>query len=157
MATVIRDDRKDIDQAAEAAAKVESDIREFVRRDQFAPRRLREGRPADPRALPGAPQLQGQPQGQTQGQTHGDVPTAQTSAEINELIRHVSGGAMEEIDKVIEELQSVRGMLRSEGERVSREIAGYASLNTAAMTAMKIIAESMTQWKSPPGARAGDQ
>lgn len=147
MATVIRNDHKDIDQAAEAAAKVESDIREFVRRDQFAPRRLREGRPVDPRTLPGAPQLQGQ----------AEQPTAQNSAEINDLIRRVSGGAMEEIDKVIEELQSVRGMLRSEGERVSREIAGYASLNTAAMTAMKIIAESMTQWKAQPGARTTDQ
>ena len=147
MATVIRGDRKDIDQAAEAAAKVESDIREFVRRDQFAPRRLREGQPpnARPLTLPGAPQLQG------------ETPTPQTAADINDLIRRVSGGAMEEIDKVILELQGVREMLRSEGERVSREIAGYASLNTAAMTAMKIIAESMTQWKSAPTPRNPDQ
>ena len=39
-------------------------------------------------------------------------------------------------------------MLRSEGERVQREIAGYASLSQAAMTSMKIIADSMAQWKS---------
>jgi len=44
----------------------------------------------------------------------------------------------------------VREMLRNEGERVSREIAGYASLSHAAMTAMKVIADSLTQWKSAP-------
>jgi len=54
-------------------------------------------------------------------------------------------------------LQSVREMLRSEGERVTREISGYASLNAAAMTAMKIIAESMTQWKAAPTPRDGDR
>jgi hypothetical protein len=57
---------------------------------------------------------------------------------------------MEEIDRVILELQGVRDMLRSDGERVSREIAGYASLSHAAMTAMKVIADSLTQWKSTP-------
>jgi hypothetical protein len=45
-------------------------------------------------------------------------------------------------------------MLRSEGERVSREIAGYASLSHASMTAMKVISESLTQWKNAP-ARGG--
>lgn len=149
MATVIRGDRKDIDPAEDAAAKVESDIREFVRRDQFAPRRLREERSAPPRqgGLPGAIPLTG---------TQGAPVNAQHNQDINELIRRVSGGSMEEIDKVILELQSVRDMLRSEGERVSREISGYASLNAAAMTAMKIIAESMTQWKAQPTNRDHD-
>ena len=71
---------------------------------------------------------------------------------LNALIRRVSGASMEEIDRVIAELQTVRDMLRREGERVSREIAGYASLSHAAMTAMKVIGESVTQWKSAPGA-----
>ena len=57
---------------------------------------------------------------------------------------------MEEIDRVILELQSVRDMLRKEGERVSREIASYASLSHAAMTAMTVIADSLTQWKGAP-------
>jgi len=41
-------------------------------------------------------------------------------------------------------------MLRNEGERVSREIAGYASLSHAAMTAMKVIGDSLMQWKNAP-------
>lgn len=38
-------------------------------------------------------------------------------------------------------------MLDHKGERLSREIAGYASLNHAAMTAMKVIGDSLRQWK----------
>jgi hypothetical protein len=41
-------------------------------------------------------------------------------------------------------------MLRNEGERVSREIAGYASLTHASMTAMTVIADSLKQWKTAP-------
>jgi len=78
-------------------------------------------------------------------------PEAEPVADnLNALIRRVSGASMEEIDRVILELQGVRDMLRSEGERVSREIAGYASLSHAAMTAMKVIADSLAQWKSAP-------
>jgi len=69
---------------------------------------------------------------------------------LNELIRRVSGASMEEIDRVISELQSVSDMLRNEGERVSREIAGYASLSHALMTAMKVISDSLTLWRSGP-------
>ena len=54
---------------------------------------------------------------------------------------------MEGIDRVIRELESVRAMLRNEGERVSREVAGYASLNNASMTAMKVIGDSIKQWE----------
>ena len=46
------------------------------------------------------------------------------------------------------ELANVRDMLRGEGERVQREISGYASLSQTAMTSMKIIGDSLVQWKS---------
>lgn len=111
----------DIDQAATNA--FEGEIREFVRRDvAFVRRQRNETDPA------------------------GD-PVAEN---LNALIRRVSGASMEEIDRVILELQGVRDMLRNEGERVSREVAGYASLSHAAMTAMSVIADSLTQWKSAP-------
>jgi hypothetical protein len=110
----------EIDQAA--ANAFEGEIREFVRRDVSAGRR---------------------PRGD---ETAGD-PVADN---LNSLIRRVSGASMEEIDRVILELQSVRDMLRKEGDRVSREVAGYASLSHAAMTAMTVIADSLTQWKGEP-------
>ena len=111
----------DINQAA--ATAVEGEIREFVRRDVAFFRRQR---------------------GEVEG---GGDPVTDN---LNSLIRRVSGASMEEIDRVILELQGVRDMLRNEGERISREIAGYASLSHAAMTAMKVIADSLQQWKDGP-------
>jgi hypothetical protein len=68
----------------------------------------------------------------------------------NELVRQVSGTSIEEIDRVIRELEGVREMLRTEGERVSREIARYATLSYGATTAMRVIADSLKQWKETP-------
>jgi hypothetical protein len=54
----------------------------------------------------------------------------QLSAEqLNVLSRRASDASLVEIDRVILELQHMQGMLRSEGERVCQDIAGYASLN----------------------------
>ena len=107
----------------------EGEIREFIRRD-VAPRRTR-----------------------SEPVTAGD-PAAD---HVNQLIGQVSGASMEQIDRVILELQGVREMLRTEGERVTREISGFASLNHAAITAMRVVADSLAQWKNGaqvnPGAR----
>ena len=105
----------------QAVTTFEGEIREFVRRDVSIPRRQRSETEADP-----------------------------VAESLNNLIKRVSGASMDEIDRVILELQGVRDMLRNEGERVTREIASYASLSHAAMTAMKVIGDSLTQWKSAP-------
>jgi hypothetical protein len=110
----------DVDQAV--ATAFEGEIREFVRRDVAQLRRQRSE----------------------------DSTLEPISDNLNGLIRRVSGASMEEIDRVILELQGVRDMLRNEGERVGREIASYASLSQAAMTAMKVIGDSLTQWKNTP-------
>ncbi len=115
----------DVDQAA--AATFEGEIREFVRRDVSIMRRQRSE--SEPAPDPGADN-------------------------VNGLIRRVSGASMEEIDRVILELQSVREMLRNEGDRVSREVAGYASLSHASMTAMRVIAESLAHWKGTPNGQS---
>ena len=110
----------DVDQAA---ATAEGEIREFVRRDVATLRRQH---------------------------SEGDAAVDPAVENLNALIRRVAGSSMEEIDRVILELQGVRDMLRAEGERVSRELAGYASLSHASMTAMKVIADSLKQWKAAP-------
>ncbi|MFA6267244.1 MAG: hypothetical protein WC670_16190 [Pseudolabrys sp.] len=112
----------EIDQAA--ANAFEGEIREFVRRDVAASRRPR-----------------------TDMEPLNDVTVAEN---LSALIRRVSSQSMEEIDRVILELQSVRDMLRQEGDRVTREVAGYASLSHASMTAMSVIGESIKQWKGDP-------
>ena len=110
----------DISEAA-AGPEFEGEIREFVRRDVSVFRR---------------------PRGEGGGEMAVD--------NINSLIQRVAGQSLSEIDHVIGELTRVRDMLRSEGERVQREISGYASLSQAAMTSMKIIADSLAQWKPNP-------
>jgi hypothetical protein len=73
-----------------------------------------------------------------------------TENDLDALLRRLVRASVEEVDRVIRDLDDVRGMLRGEGERVTREIAGYASLTHASMTAMKVISESIKQWKDPP-------
>ncbi len=102
----------------------EGEIREFVRKD-VAPWRKRPDR-AD--------------------------ASADTQADnVSMLVSRVAGASIGEIDNVIEELRSMREFLRSEGERVQREIAGYATVSQTAAASMKVIAESMAQWRSASG------
>jgi hypothetical protein len=105
---------------AQTAPEFEGQIREFIRRDVTSRRRLRED-------------------------------TADPAVEnVNLLIERVAGQTVGEIDRVIAELNNMRDMLRREGERVQRELTGYAGLSQSAMMSMKIISESLAQWK--PGA-----
>ena len=113
----------------QAAAAFEGEIREFVRRDAALPRRQRDER-----------------------DTAADVP----AENLNTLIQRVAAASMEEIDRVILELERVRDMLRSEGERVSRDISGYASLSYASMSAMRVIGDNLKQWKDRGPMTQGD-
>ena len=103
----------------ESPSEFEGEIREFIRRDVAHLRR----------AVP-----------------EGAGEQAVTS--INSLLDRVSGSSVTEIDALIADLSNVRDFLKNEGERVQREIASYAQLSQVAMTSVKIIAESMHQWKS---------
>ena len=68
---------------------------------------------------------------------------------INSLIQSVAGQSIAEIDRLIAELTTVREMLRSEGDRVQRELGDYASLSQAAMSSTKIIADRIAHWRPP--------
>lgn len=107
--------------AAEQVTKLEGEIREFVRRD--------------------APFLRRTQRNET------DIAADPSAENLNALIRRVADASTEEIDRVIRELQGVRDRLRGEGERVSREIVGYASSIQATMSAMKDINDSLRQRK----------
>ena len=105
---------------AQSSPEFEGQIREFIRRDVTGRRRTRE-------------------------------ETSDPAVEnVNLLIERVSGQTVAEIDRVMSELSNMRDMLRREGERVQRELTGYAGLSQSAMMSMKIISESLAQWK--PGA-----
>jgi len=66
---------------------------------------------------------------------------------VSNVIDRVSSASVEEIDRVIGELQEMREMLRREGERVRRELTGYAGLSQSAMASMKVIADTLAQFK----------
>jgi hypothetical protein len=112
-----------VDTNLAAVSEVEAGIREFVRNDIAYLRR------------PGIAAL-----------GEADQDTAVTN--VNSLIQRVAGASLSEIENLISELERLRDMLHSEGQRVQREIAGYAQLSHAAMKSTRIIAENMTQWKT---------
>ena len=107
-----------------SSGEFEGEIREFVRKD-VAPWRKRPERP--------------------------EVPADTQGENVSMLVQRVAGASISEIDNVIEELRGMREFLRSEGERVQREIAGYATVSQTAAASMKVIAESMAQWRTASG------
>src|SRR5262245_61826728 len=67
--------------------------------------------------------------------------------DLDGLIRRVAATSVDEIDNVIHELEKMREMLRNEGERVSREIASYASLSQLSVSSMKAVSDSLAASK----------
>ena len=104
---------------------VEGEIREFVRRDV-------------------ATSLRRQPESDSE----------MVANNITSLLQRVAGTSVQEIDKLISELQTLRDMLQNEGARVQREIVEYATLSQAALQSTKIIAESLATWKQEGGAQS---
>jgi hypothetical protein len=111
---------------AVAASEVEAGIRDFVRNDVAYLRRP-------------------MPNGGTD--TAIDPNAEATVNNVNSLIQRVAGTSMAEIENLITELESLRDLLHAEGQRVQREISGYAQLSQAAMRSTRMIADNVSQWK----------
>jgi hypothetical protein len=109
-----------------AASEVEEGIREFVRNDIAY---LRRPPITSPDTAPMDPNAEA------------------TVNNVNSLIQRVAGTSLAEIEKLISELESLRDLLHAEGQRVQREISGYAQLSHAAMKSTRMIADNVTQWK----------
>ena len=103
-----------------ASNEFEGEIREFIRRDVTMRRQ------PDPLA---------------------GVQADSGSENLSSLIERVSAATVVEIDRVIGELQNIRSLLHSEGDRVRREITGYAGLSQSAVATMKVIADTLSQLK----------
>jgi hypothetical protein len=52
---------------------------------------------------------------------------------------------MDDIDNAMRELEILREMLQQESQRVSRDVADYASLSLASMNAIKKVTEYLRQ------------
>src|SRR5690348_10285577 len=109
-----------------AVSEVEEGIRDFVRNDIAYLRR------------PQIPSPETAPM---------DSNAEATVNNVNSLIQRVAGTSLAEIERLISELESLRDLLHAEGQRVQREISGYAQLSSAAMKSTRMIADNVTQWK----------
>jgi hypothetical protein len=97
-------------------SEVEGDIRELISRDVIEQRR--------------------------------NVPVSNDSETVvinlGMLLQRVSLTSVQEIDDLINELKELRDHLQHNGERMAREIVGYANLSQTAMQSTKILSESLT-------------
>jgi hypothetical protein len=109
-----------------AVSEVEAGIRDFVRNDVAYLRR-------SPSMLTTEPAL--------------DAGAEATVNNVNSLIQRVAGTSLTEIENLVSELESLRDLLHAEGQRVQREISGYAQLSQAAMKSTRMIADNVAQWK----------
>jgi hypothetical protein len=119
----------EVDTNLAAVSEVEAGIRDFVRNDVAYLRR-----PA-PGVL------------STETATALEPNHETTVNNVNSLIQRVAGTSLTEIENLISELESLRDLLHAEGQRVQREISGYAQLSQAAMKSTRMIADNVSQWK----------
>ena len=117
---------EEVDSNLAAVSEVEAGIRDFVRNDIAY---LRRPAVTSPETAPL------------------DATAEATVNNVNSLIQRVAGTSLAEIEKLISELESLRDLLHAEGQRVQREISGYAQLSQAAMKSTRMIADNVTQWK----------
>src|SRR3984893_10770261 len=113
-----------VDSNLAAVSVVEAGIRDFVRNDIAY---LRRPAVTSPETAPLEPN------------------TEATVNNVNSLIQRVAGTSLAEIEKLISELESLRDLLHAEGQRVQREISGYAQLRQAAMKSTRMLADNVTQ------------
>jgi len=117
-----------VDSNSAAVSEVEAGIRDVVRNDV-----AHLGRPAS--SLPGSAEPVLEPS-----------PEAAVNT-VNSLIQRVAATSIAETENLISELGSLRDLLHAEGQRVQREISGYAQLSQAAIKSTRMIADNVTQWK----------
>ena len=106
------------DDGQPSAVEVEGEIRGLVRREVAPYRR------------------QSEPSGET------------IVNEANSLIQRVAITSLNEIDRLIAELQSLREFMHNESQRIQREITDYVQLADTALKSTKSVADSMAQHKN---------
>jgi hypothetical protein len=116
----------EVDNDLAAVSEVEAGIRDFVRNDIAYLRR---------------------PMAVNTTEATLDPSAEATVNNVNSLIQRVAGTSLSEIENLISELEALRDLLHAEGQRVQREISGYAQLSQAAMKSTRMISDNVQQWK----------
>jgi hypothetical protein len=124
-----KSDLTDEDKNLAAVSEVEAGIRDFVRKDVAYLRRS-----PSPSAAPGT-------------ETPADTSADAAVGSVNTLIHRVAGASLSEIETLIAELEGLRTLMHNEGQRIQRELAGYAQLGQTAMKSTRMIADNLAQWR----------
>ena len=75
-------------------------------------------------------------------------PAPETGSDnVSSLIQNLGAPSIDELEKIIGELQQARTYLKSESERIERETVGYTELSQTAMESVRIIAETVGEWR----------
>ena len=106
-------------------SEVEAGIRDFVRKDVAYLRRPTSGG----------------------GSTEREPSAEAIVNNVNSLIQRIAETSLSQVETLVSELESLRDLLHAEGQRVQREISGYAQLSQAAMKSTRMIADNIEQWK----------
>ncbi|WP_022723840.1 hypothetical protein [Rhodopseudomonas sp. B29] len=130
-------DSTETDANLAAVTDVEAGIREFVRNDIAYLRR----------PSPGATGTDTAASSLAAALPALDAGAEATVSSVNSLIQRVAGTSLAEIETLIGELEALRDLLHAEGQRVQREISGYAQLSQAAMKSTRMISDNVAQWK----------
>jgi hypothetical protein len=130
----------EVDSNLAAVSEVEAGIRDFVRNDIAYLRRPAPG-------IQGSGEVTPEPRVEAKPEVKLEPTQEATVNNVNSLIQRVAGTSLAEIENLIAELEALRDLLHAEGQRVQREISGYAQLSQAAMKSTRMIADNVTQWK----------
>jgi hypothetical protein len=86
-----------------------------------------------------------------------DLPRQQSSSvprrpddkgeQASALIGRITLASTHEIDRLVDDLKSLRGKLEDEGSRVQRDIADHSSLSQSVIQLTKIVSDSMAHVK----------
>jgi hypothetical protein len=107
--------------SGEPVRSIEEEISNTVRGDRLAERRLRFKPPAE--------------------------PAEDLSEKIGDLVQKVAATSIAEIERLIGDLQAARNYLKAEADRIEEDTARYAHLSDTASASVKIITESLGQWR----------
>jgi hypothetical protein len=133
-------ERAEVNDGADIFLKLEGEIRELVRGDAIAPA-LQQGN--DNELAAGNRWL-------TAAGCVGDLGTSAPAANelavgnVGSLLQNASRTSVQEIEKLIAELQTLRGKLQNEAARVEHEIVGYALRIQNAKKSISAISESLS-------------
>jgi hypothetical protein len=78
----------------------------------------------------------------------GNMPNVEHPGDV---VRQMSLVSTSEIDRLIHDLENLRGKLEKDSNRIQAEIVEYASLSESAGQLTKIVSDSVTQVKSGSG------